>query len=519
MASEPVDFAQAERSFEADDVIPIVTPTVVAFIGRTERGPLNEPVTLKSFDDYRRAFGGHCSFSFVSFAVQHFFLHGGETAVVVRVANRATRSVLDVPAGADALRLQARQPGSREFIRVSVDYDRVEQQPDRFNLIVQRLGRPSSQLVDDQEVFESLSMDPKEERFVVDALHDSDLVRLVGPVPLVRPDATRAARPGEPIPYLAATAAGTDGEELTDYDVIGSNSEGTGLFALDECEQIDFVCIPSPPGRDLGSTSFVAATRYCERRRALLIWDPPWTWASVSAAVFGVRTSGRASRHAVTYFPRVRPRGDLGRYRDGMPACGVLAGMLARCDRAGVWHSMPTDATMLKGNLVPLVDVNSQQALALNRSGMNSFVRAHAGNASLQGNVSFAGPATVATTWQRLGVERVVSFVLRSIERHTRWVFTAQRTDELAADLERQVWIFLTRLNQRGAFVGKSPDQAFFVRTSSTRRAASSDVAVTLRVGFAPERANDFITYDFRYHESSMTTEVVLVPDAEAHLG
>ena len=52
--------------------------------------------------------------------------------------------------------------------------------------------------------------------------------------------------------------------------MIGSNSEGTGLFALDRCEQVDLVCVPSPPGRDLGSTSFVAATRYCERRRALL---------------------------------------------------------------------------------------------------------------------------------------------------------------------------------------------------------------------------------------------------------
>jgi len=329
MSSEPLDFSsKTERSFAGDEVIPLVTPTVVAFIGRTERGPLNEPVTLKSFDDYRRVFGGHCTFSFVSFAVQHFFLHGGEAAVVVRVANRATRALLEVPAGTEALLLQARQPGSREFLRASVDYDRVEASQDRFNLVVQRLGRPGSQLVDDQELFESLSMDATDERFVVDALHDSELVRLIGPLPLTRPDATRPTRPGEPVPYLAAAASGTDGEELTDYDVIGSNSEGTGLFALDRCEQVDLVCVPSPPGHDLGSTSFVAATRYCERRRALLIWDPPWSWSSASAAVFGVRTSDLISRHAVSYFPRVLPRADAGRYAHGMPACGAVAGLL-----------------------------------------------------------------------------------------------------------------------------------------------------------------------------------------------
>ena len=120
-------------------------------------------------------------------------------------------------------------------------------------------------------------MDPTDERFIVDALQDSELVRLVGPLPSYRPAPTRARSPGQPIPYISVKQAGSDGEELTDYDIIGSNSEGTGLFALDRCERVDLVCVPPPPGRDLGSTSFVAATRYCERRRALLVWDPPWS--------------------------------------------------------------------------------------------------------------------------------------------------------------------------------------------------------------------------------------------------
>ena len=75
MASELLDFASRdERSLDSDEVIPLETRTVVAFVGRAERGPLNEPVAIKSFDHYRRVFGGHCSFSFLSFAVQHFFL-------------------------------------------------------------------------------------------------------------------------------------------------------------------------------------------------------------------------------------------------------------------------------------------------------------------------------------------------------------------------------------------------------------------------------------------------------------
>jgi phage tail sheath protein FI len=522
MASEPIDFSSGSATPEdGAEVIPIVAPTVVAFIGRTERGPLNEPVTVKSFEQFSRVFGGHTSFSFVSLAVQHFFWHGGEIAVVVRVANRATRALLELPAGREVLRLQARQPGSREHLRVSIDYDRVERAPDKFNLVVQRIARPGSQLVDDQEVFDGLSMDPTDERFIVDALQDSELVRLVGPLPSYRPTPTRAANPGQPIPYIGVKQAGSDGEELTDYDIIGSNAEGTGLFALDGCERVDLVCVPSPPGRDLGTTSFVAAARYCERRRALLVWDPPWSWTSVDAAVLALRATGQASRSALTYFPRVRPRGDLGRYGAGMPACGAVAGMLARCDQGGVWHRMPPVDTTLKGGLAPLLEVGEKQAAVLQRMGVNTFLRLQPGVAALQGNVSFAGAGALDTLAQNLAATRLTLFVLRSIEEQTRWVFAPERPDQLAEDLERQVWIFLSRLKQRGALAGTTPDQAFYVRTSASLEPASEarDVTVALRIGFAPRAPGEFVAYDFRYHASTLTTEVRPARDAERHLG
>jgi hypothetical protein len=60
------------------------------------------------------------------------------------------------------------------------------------------------------------------------------------------------------------------------------------------------------------------------------------------------------------------------------------------------------------------------------------------------------------------------------------------------------------------------------VRTSVARGPVASgghDVAITLRVGFAPRAANELLIYDFRYHAASLTTEVVPVRDAERHLG
>jgi hypothetical protein len=517
MASEPIDFGPDafQRLLEAERGIPVTAPTTVAFIGRAERGPVDESVKVASFDDFRRVFGGHCAFSFVSFAVQQFFAQGGQAAVVVRVANRATRARLDLPAGGAVLRLQARVPGSREFLRASVDYDGFEADPLRFNLVVQRMSRPVSQMVVDQEFFSGLSMLRADEHFVADALADSELVRLAGPLPHLRPDATRAPSPGAPIPYVAAHVLGTDGDELTDYDVVGSNKSGTGLFALDRCGHFDLLCIPAPPGRDVGMTTFVAATRYCERRRALLIWDPPRAWSSVDAALLAARGAGLGSHNAITYFPRVRSRVEPGRYPGGMPACGAVAGLIARCDEQGIWHGLPSDDGGIRGQLVPLVDVDDRRAALLHRAGVNTIARFGSGS-MLEGNVTFAGAGSVADIWQQLDRKRLAAFILGSIERHTRWVLRRRNLEDAAATLDRQVWTFLSRLRQRGALVGATPEQAFLVRV---RVSADDAMPLTLRVGFALQRPNEFLVYEFRY--SSGATEVTSVPvlDADRYVG
>jgi hypothetical protein len=179
---------------------------------------------------------------------------------------------------------------------------------------------------------------------------------------------------------------------------------------------------------------------------------------------------------------------------------------------------MPPVDTTLKGGLAPLIELGQKQAASLQRLGVNTFIRLQPGVAALQGNVSFAGAGALDSLWQNLGVSRLTAFVLRSIEEQTRWVFSPDRPEQLAVDLERQVWIFLSRLKQRGALTGATPEQAFYVRTSAAREPAR-DVAVALRIGFAPRAPNEFLAYDFRYHASTLTTEVLPVREAERHLG
>jgi len=99
---------------------------------------------------------------------------------------------------------------------------------------------------------------------------------------------------------------GDDGAPLTDYDVIGSRIERTGLFALEECDHFNLLCIP-PPSRieDVGPPVLLVAERYCKERGALLIVDPPYAWHTADDALLALRDFPLQSENALMYFPRV----------------------------------------------------------------------------------------------------------------------------------------------------------------------------------------------------------------------
>jgi phage tail sheath protein FI len=62
-----------------------VATSITAFLGRALRGPVNEAVTINSFGDFERIFGGLWADSSLGYAVRDFYLNGGSQAVIVRL--------------------------------------------------------------------------------------------------------------------------------------------------------------------------------------------------------------------------------------------------------------------------------------------------------------------------------------------------------------------------------------------------------------------------------------------------
>lgn len=474
-----------------DEPVDVNPHTVAAFVGRALRGPLNTPVSVRSFAQFSQRFGGIWGQSSLGPAVQQFFDHGGRRVYVVRVANNARGATLCLPGADGVLILTAVEPGSTEFIRASVDYDRVpDDDVEHFNLTVQRVS-PSTGLVIDQEIHTALSCNVESRRYVVNALLTSELARVCGPVPALRPAATVGPAIEAASQYVGHTQRGTDGEALSDYDLIGSNAEQTGMFALEGVDRFDVLYLP-PPGRhqDLGPTAVLAAELYCRKRGAMLLLDPGSDWKDTRAAVKGIRETGYSSPNLLTYFPRVVERSDP--TKTPRAAGGAIAGLLCRLDeRYGPWHDLDQPGLWFRSHLQPAERVTAAEGATLVRAGFNVIAKTTAGRASVCGSVTLAGDAQLDRKFASLNVRRLCLHITRAIERATRWAVFEPGGNRIAHRVRAQVYAFMVSLADRDAFAS----ERFDVHCESGLHIDPLDPkrGVTILLSFQPVGSEEYV--------------------------
>ena len=482
-----------------------------AFVGRTLRGPVNRPVFIKSFAEFQLVFGGLWQPSLLGYAVEQFFDNGGREALIVRVANGARSATLTLKAGEQALHLQALRPGTREFLRASVDFDNIA--PDElevFNLTVQRVRAQGTGQVDDQEIFHRLSVTQTDERYFPTAIARSALIRLVGEMPARRPDRTLDPASGLATAYVNSNSDGDDGAPLTDYDLIGSSLEHTGVFALQQADYFNFLCIPPlSRDRDVGPSALLVAARYCKERRALLIVDPPSMWQTADDALNGLRDWNLSNENALMYFPRVLAHDKLRGHFESFAPCGVVAGMLARCDEASpVWLSAEREEPILRPGFRPACLVGEDRRLRLASLGVNTL---QAVRSAARMNVrlrTLAAGNTANADWRYLSARRFALFILGSIEQGTRWVVAAGSSAEVADHVTAQVRAFFEGLHASGSFGTRRLEEAFFLICDErvNNSSALSCGEVRFVIGFAASRENEF--HCFRISHSAAGSKV-----------
>jgi phage tail sheath protein FI len=321
-----------------------VATSITAFFGRAPQGPINEPITVNSYGDFERAFGGLGVNYPMSYAVRDFYNNGGSGALIVRLyKDPATATDSTATIKADGLTLAASSPGAwGKSVRVALDPDVSSEVRTQlglaatdalFNLTVSSGGRT--------ERFLNLTNTDNARRIDRVLLAESNLVRWKGawaaPAGMPKLDAAAAklaalktakaggvastietaqkeydaaladssddasaaeaklavAKAITPPDAAAVTAAqgvldtalaavkGDDGGALDDPAYLGSQANKTGLFALDKADLFNLLCLPADVrGGDTSAPVYQAAMAYCATRRAMLLVDSPAGWSA-----------------------------------------------------------------------------------------------------------------------------------------------------------------------------------------------------------------------------------------------
>ncbi|MBO3749213.1 phage tail sheath subtilisin-like domain-containing protein [Streptosporangiaceae bacterium NEAU-GS5] len=301
---------------------------------------------------------------------------------------------------------------------------------------------------------------------------------------------------------VAVSTSGTDGAPPRDGDYTneGLMDGHKGLWALDLVDQFNLLCIPpAVPGGDTSPSVYGTALAYCKDRRAMLIVDPPaaMTVATAAASLQKLGLTGEVARNGVIYFPRVIQGDPAVEGRVGtFPACGVLAGVMARTDATrGVWKAPAgLDATLagVDDLAVNLTDVENG---TLNAQGVNCLRTMPAAGRIVWGARTLRGADRLADEYKYVPVRRLALYIEESLFRGTQWVVYEPNDEPLWAQIRLNVGAFLQNLFRQGAFQGATPRDAYFVkcdRETTTPYDVNSG-RVNVLVGFAPLRPAEFV--------------------------
>ncbi len=218
-----------------------VSTSTTLFIGSCKDGPMDTPVQCLSYTEFVKNFSEDTSVSDLPRYVKLYFLNGGTTAWVMRIANLAQKSSVQLKAegGGDSLSLTAKNAGAiGDTIRLSVNYD-SDQPESTFNMEIFRWttnngGTPTKSAT---ETWRNLSMNPGSALYAPTFLtQNSSLVdAAVGVAPAAGTGFSQAGRAAD---MLAANFAVTWGGILTatanqfQISVAGSAFQQVDLSAL-----------------------------------------------------------------------------------------------------------------------------------------------------------------------------------------------------------------------------------------------------------------------------------------------
>jgi phage tail sheath protein FI len=226
--------------------------------------------------------------------------------------------------------------------------------------------------------------------------------------------------------------------------------------------------VERPPAFSLDDLALVQErlVSHCEtsQDRLALLDPPPLEEQDIASTLDQVQSWRQRfdSSYAALYFPWLQVldplESSLQQIRE-IPPCGHVAGIFARTDRTTGVHKAPANEELewVQGTVIAVTP--SQQGI-LNPEGIN-VIRPFPGR-----GVRLYGARTLSrdTVWRFVNVRRLLLMIEETLEKSLQWAVFEGNDYRLRQTITLAVSSFLRELWQRGALVGRTPDEAYGVK-------------------------------------------------------
>jgi phage tail sheath protein FI len=268
-------------------------------------------------------------------------------------------------------------------------------------------------------------------------------------------------------------------------------SEGTdypkGISCLEKVDGVNVLAIPGQTSKSVQQ----ALVDHCQKFNRFAILD---SGPNVdSSAVIAQKNSISSTKgYAAFYYPWVKVYDPDLRDYVLIPPSGAIAGVYARTDIERGVHKAPANVAVT-GMADMERNLTDTEQESLNLQGIN-VIRSLPGRGML-----VWGARTVASdpTWKYVNVRRLFIHLEESISKGTRWVVFEPNNEKLWASVKQAITDFLIQEWKGGALLGRTQEEAFFVRcdrTTMTQNDLDNGRFVVI-VGVAPIKPAELMAF------------------------
>ncbi|MAU12354.1 MAG: phage tail protein [Anaerolineaceae bacterium] len=474
-----------------------VGTSTAGFVGPAERGP-EPPQLIASWLEYQRRYGGHDpNRSYLSYAIQGFFDNGGVRCFVSRVVGTGAQ-VATLVIG--ELTIWAIGRGAwGNLVEISIEPAK-NKAADQFRVLIGYKRDPNANPADNVfeiiEDFDNLSA-------TVGASNNAEIVINSGSNLVRVAWSNNPARPADA--GYAPMAGGNDGAQpLVPADYIGTYNaiiqtpqfpeteplgRSNGLRAIEMVDEVAILVVPDEVRNGLETLSDNVINQ-CESLKDRF------------GVVSGVQGQSNVTNVGVTndtsyaayYYPWIRIYDAAFNTTRLVPPSGHIAGIMARTDITRGVHKAPANEVVRSARNLEFPVTAAMQDI-LNPQGINCIRDFRSDGRGIR----LWGARTMSSDgmWKYVNVRRLFIFVEESIIEGTQWVVFEPNDYGTWGDVTRTITSFLNGVWRSGALLGRTQQEAFFVRCDRTTM-TQDDIdngRLICYIGIAPVKPAEFVIF------------------------